>query len=189
MTVDLKSVLRQLRKSPGFTITAVLTLALGIGATTAIFTLVDQVLLKSLPVRDPGGLLRIGDNEQCCFNGGLPSTGKANDWSLFSYPQYVEFRDHTEGLKSLAAFEGGDREMAVRRAGSRNPAQPFYGEFVSGNSFDVLGLRAYAGRLLMPSDDRAGAAPAAVMSFQMWEQKLGRDPSVVGSSWQINGSR
>jgi len=187
VTVDLKSVLRQLRKSPGFTITAVLTLALGIGATTAIFTLVDQVLLKSLPVRDPGGLLRIGDNEQCCFNGGLPSTGKANDWSLFSYPQYVEFRDHTEGLKSLAAFEGGDREMAVRRAGSRNPAQPFYGEFVSGNSFDVLGLRAYAGRLLMPSDDRAGAAPAAVMSFQMWEQKLGRDPSVVGSSWQING--
>jgi predicted permease len=187
VSVDLKTAFRQLRKSPGFTMTAVLTLALGIGATTAIFTLVDQVLLKSLPVKDPGQLWRIGDNEQCCFNGGLPTTGEVNAWSLFSYPQYLEFRDHTPGLESLAAFEGGDREMAVRRAGSRQPVQPFYGEFVSGNSFDVLGLRAYAGRLLMPSDDVAGAAPVAVMSFQMWQQKLGRDPSVVGSTWQVNG--
>ncbi|MGA7521913.1 MAG: ABC transporter permease [Acidobacteriaceae bacterium] len=184
---DLKTAMRNLRKSPGFTVTAVLTLALGIGATTAIFTLVNAVLLKSLPVKDPAGLWRIGDNEQCCFNGGLPSyTGTPYDWSLFSYPQYVEFRDHTPGLESLAAFEGGDRELAVRRAGSHDPAQPYYGEFVSGNSFDVLGLRAYAGRLLEPSDDTSGAAPAAVMSFQTWEQ-MGRDPSVVGSSWQING--
>ncbi|HEX3663505.1 MAG TPA: ABC transporter permease [Acidobacteriaceae bacterium] len=184
---DLKTAFRQLRKSPAFTVTAVLTLALGIGATTAIFTLVDQVLLKSLPVQDPAALWRIGDNEQCCFNGGLPTwTGKPNDWSLFSYPQYVEFRDHTAGLKSLAAFEGGDQEMAVRRAGSNDPAQPYYGEFVSGNSFDVLGLRAYAGRLLKPGDDGSGATPVAVMSFQAWEQ-MGRDPAVVGSSWQING--
>ncbi|MGB7137728.1 MAG: ABC transporter permease [Acidobacteriaceae bacterium] len=184
---DLKTALRQLRKSPGFTVTAVLTLALGIGATTAIFTLVDAVLLKSLPVKNPAGLWRIGDNEQCCFNGGLPSyTDKPNDWSLFSYPQYTEFRDHTPGLASLAAFEGGDREMAVRRAGSHHPAEPYYGEFVSGNSFDVLGLRGYAGRLLEPGDDVTGAPPVAVMSFQAWEQ-MGRDPSVVGSSWQING--
>ena len=188
MLVDLKYAFRQLRKSPGFATTAVLTLALGIGATTAIFTLVDAVLLKSLPVKDPAGLWRIGDNEQCCFNGGLPTyTGKPDDWSLFSYPLYAEFREHTPGLENLAAFEGGDREMAVRRAGSRNPAQPFYGEFVSGNSFDVLGLRAYAGRLLEPTDDVTGAAPVAVMSFQTWQEKLGRDPSVVGSNWQING--
>ncbi|MGA8110043.1 MAG: ABC transporter permease [Acidobacteriaceae bacterium] len=187
MVADLKTALRQLRKSPGFTVTAVLTLALGIGATTAIFTLVDAVLLKSLPVKNPAGLWRIGDNEQCCFNGGLPSyTDKPNDWSLFSYPQYTEFRDHTPGLASLAAFEGGDREMAVRRAGSHHPAEPYYGEFVSGNSFDVLGLRGYAGRLLEPGDDVTGAPPVAVMSFQAWEQ-MGRDPSVVGSSWQING--
>ena len=188
MVGDLKTAFRQLRKAPGFTVTAVLTLALGIGATTAIFTLVDAVLLKSLPVKDPAGLWRIGDNEQCCFNGGLPTyTGKPNDWSLFSYPQYAEFRDHTPGLQSLAAFEGGGRELAVRRAGSHHPAQPFYGELVSGNAFDVLGIRAYAGRLLEPSDDSAGSAPVAVMSFEAWEQKMGRDPSVVGSSWQING--
>jgi predicted permease len=184
---DVKTALRQLRKTPGFTVTAVLTLALGIGATTAIFTLVDQVLLKSLPVKDPAGLWRIGDNEQCCFNGGIPNAeGKPYDWSLFSYPQYTEFRDHTPGLASLAAFEGGDREMSVRRAGSHHPAEPYYGEFVSGNSFDVLGLRPYAGRLLEPADDATGAAPVAVMSFQTWEQ-MGRDPSVVGSDWQING--
>ncbi len=187
MMADLKTAFRQLRKSPAFTATAVLTLALGIGATTAIFTLVDQVLLKSLPVKDPAGLLRIGDDEQCCFNGGLPSyTGKPYDWALFSYPLYVELRDHTPGMKSLAAFEGGDREMAVRRAGSHDPAQPYYGELVSGNSFDVLGLRAYAGRLLEPQDDVTGAAPVAVMSFQTWQQ-MGREPGVVGSSWQING--
>ncbi|HZZ40980.1 MAG TPA: ABC transporter permease [Acidobacteriaceae bacterium] len=187
MMADLKTAFRQLRKSPAFTATAVLTLALGIGATTAIFTLVDQVLLKSLPVKDPTGLWRIGNDEQCCFNGGLPTyTGKPYDWALFSYPQYIEFRDHTAGLKSLAAFEGGDREMAVRRAGSHDPAQPYYGEFVSGNSFDVLGLRAYAGRLLEPQDDVTGAPPVAVMSFQTWEE-MGREPAVVGSSWQING--
>ncbi len=185
---DLKNAFRQLRKTPGFTATAVLTLALGIGATTAIFTLVDAVLLKSLPVRDPAGLWRVGDNEQCCFNGGLPDyTSRLYDWSLFAYPQYTEFRDHTPGLQSLAAFEASDREMAVRRAGSDNPARPFYGEFVSGNSFDVLGLAAYAGRLLEPNDDVSGAAPAAVVSFQTWVEQMGRDPSVVGSSWQING--
>jgi predicted permease len=114
-------------------------------------------------------------------------TSRLYDWSLFAYRQYTEFRDHTPGLQSLAAFEAADREMAVRRAGSGHPAQPLYGEFVSGNSFDVLGLRAHAGRLLEPGDDVTGAAPVAVVSFQTWDQQMGRDPSLVGSSWQING--
>src|SRR6201999_1453301 len=107
MLADLKFGLRQLRKSPAFTATAVLTLALGIGATTAIFTLVDGVLLKSLPVKDPAGLWGVGDDEQCCNNSGLPdceNQEKPNDWSLFSYEQYREFRDHTPGFESLAAF-------------------------------------------------------------------------------------
>src|SRR6202161_121925 len=165
LLADLKNALRQLRRSPGFAVTAVLTLALGIGATTAIFTLVHAVLLRSLPVADPAGLWRVGDNEQCCHNSGLPDyTDKPNDWSLFSYLQYVQFRDHTPGMVNLAAFEAGGQEMAVRRAGSAHPAQPFYAEFVSGNSFQTLGLRPYAGRLLEPSDDVEGAAPVAVMS-------------------------
>lgn len=102
--------MRQLRRSPGFALTAVLTLALGIGATTAIFTLVHAVLLRSLSVQDPSSLLRVGDNEQCCFNGGLPDyQDPMNDWSLFSFKQYEQFRDHTGGFSSLAAFESSDQ--------------------------------------------------------------------------------
>ena len=188
MLADLKHTLRQLRRSPGFALTAILTVALGIGATTAIFTLVHAVLLRSLPVQDPSTLLRVGDNEQCCRNGGIPDyVEPVNDWSLFSYPQYEQFRDHTPGFASLAAFESTDHEMAVRRTGSDQPAQPWYGEFVSGNSFETLGLRPYAGRLLRPSDDVQGAAPVAVISFETWQQKLGRDPSSIGSSFVING--
>lgn len=187
MFTDLKVAIRQLGKSRAFTLTTVLTLALGIGATSAIFTLVHQVLLKSLPVSDPAGLWRIGDNEQCCNNSGLPVyTDKPNDWSLFSYEQYTEFRDHTPGLASLAAFESGDEQMAVQRTGSSHPPQPYFGEFVSGNAFDVLGVRAYAGRLLQPADDKRGAPAVAVMSYQTW-QELGRDPSIVGSTWRVYG--
>ncbi len=188
MLADLKQPLRQLRRSPGFALTAILTLALGIGATTAIFTLVHAVLLRSLPVQDPSTLLRIGDNEQCCQNSGLPDyIEPVGDWSLFSYQQYEQFRDHTPGFASLAAFESSDHPMAVRRTGGNQPAQPWYGEFVSGNSFATLGLRPYAGRLLQPSDDAQGAAPVAVISFQTWQQELGRDASVIGSSFTING--
>ncbi len=188
MLADLKNALRQLKQSPGFAITAILTLALGIGATTAIFTLVHAVLLRSLPVEDPASLIRVGDIEQCCQNGGLPDYEEPlYDWSLFSYRQYEQFRDHTPGFSSMAAFESSDHEMAVRRADSGQPAQPWYGEFVSGNSFATLGLRPYAGRLLQPSDDVKGAAPVAVLSFQAWEQKLARDPAAIGSSFNING--
>jgi predicted permease len=184
---DVKIAFRQLANSRGFALTVVLTLALGIGATSAIFTLIQQVLLKSLPVNDPAGLWRIGDNEQCCYNAGLPDyTDKPNDWSLFSYLQYTQFRDHTPGLASLAAFESSDHELAAVRTGSDHPAQPFYAEFVSGNSFATLGVRAYAGRLLEPRDDLKRAVPVAVMSFQTWQQ-MGRDPSVLGSGWQIDG--
>jgi predicted permease len=187
---DLKSALRQLRKSPAFTTTAVLTLALGIGATTAIFTLVDGVLLKSLPVKDPAGLLRVGDNEQCCNNSGLPdfeNQGKPNDWSLFSYEQYKEFRDHTPGFESLAAFQSSSVYMAVRQAGRNQPAQPTSTELVSGNAFPTLGIEAYAGRLLRPSDDVQGAPPVAVMSYATWEQRFGGERSVVGSDLLVNG--
>jgi predicted permease len=102
-------------------------------------------------------------------------------------PQYEQFRDHTPGFSSLAAFESSDHEMAVRRTGSGEPARPWYGEFVSGNSFATLGLRPYAGRLLEPSDDVKGAAPAAILGFQAWEQQLGRDPAAIGSNLTING--
>jgi len=188
LLADMKYALRQLHRSPGFALTAILTLALGIGATTAIFTLIHAVLLRSLPIYDPSSLMRVGDNEQCCQNGGLPDYQEPMyDWSLFSYRHYEQFRDHTSGFVSLAAFESSDHQLAVRPTASGQPARPWYGEFVSGNSFATLGLRPYAGRLLQPSDDVKGAAPVAVLSFQQWEQELGRDPAAIGSSLTING--
>src|SRR5882762_11242548 len=97
---DVRYALRQFRKAPGFTATAILTLALGIGATTAIFTLVHAVLLKSLPVVKPEQLWRVGNEENCCVNGGMQ-----DNWTLFSYEQYRLFRDHTPGFEELAAFQ------------------------------------------------------------------------------------
>lgn len=179
---DIRYALRQFFRTPGFTITAVLTLALGIGATTAIFTLVHAVLLKSLPVVDPSQLIRIGDNENCCINGGMQ-----DDWSLFSTEQYREFRDHTPGFESLAAFEAGRVELGVRRSGSNHPAEAYPAEFVSGNAFGTFGLRAWEGRLIEPRDDNKGAVPVAVMSYRAWQEKFGKDPSVVGSTFLMNG--
>src|SRR5712675_2854344 len=106
---DIRYALRQFAHAPGFTATAVLTLALGIGATTAIFTLVHAVLLRSLPVANPSELYRLGDNENCCVNGGLQDS-----WSLFSYDKYKTFRDETHGFTELAAFQVGCSLVGVR---------------------------------------------------------------------------
>ena len=108
------------------------------------------------------------------------------DWSLFSYQQYEQFRDHTPGFPVSPRLNPRSRDGGAARR-QRSARATRYGEFVSGNSFETLGLRAYAGRLLQPSDDVKGAPPVAVLSFQAWEQELGRDPSVIGSSFIING--
>jgi putative ABC transport system permease protein len=179
---DVRYALRQFAKAPGFTATAILTLALGIGATTAIFTLVYAILLKSLPVSDPSGLIRVGNNENCCINGGMQ-----NDWSLFSYYAYEHLRDNTPGFAQLAAFQAGQGRFGVRREGSNHPAESLTANFVSGNAFDTLGVSAYAGRLLKDSDDRKGAAPVAVISYRAWQQKFGQDRSVIGGAFIFNG--
>jgi len=179
---DIRYALRQFRKVPGFTATAVLTLALGIGATTAIFTLVHAVLLKSLPVVKPSELWRVGDTENCCINGGMQ-----DDWSLFSYDQYKTFRENNPEFSEMAAFQSGANQISVRRQGSSHPAESFVSQIVSGNAFDTFGISAYAGRLLQPSDDQKGAAPVAVISFRTWQQKFGQDPSVIGGSFIVNG--
>jgi predicted permease len=179
---DIRYALRQFRKVPGFTATAILTLALGIGATTAIFTLVHAVLLKSLPVVKPSELWRVGDTENCCINGGMQ-----DDWSLFSTDQYRTFRDNNPEFLQMAAFQSGANQISVRRQGSDHPAESYISQLVSGNAFDTFGINAYAGRLLQPSDDQKGAAPVAVMSFRTWQQKFGQDPSVIGGSFIING--
>jgi hypothetical protein len=111
LAADVRYALRQFAKAPGFTATAILTLALGIGATTAIFTLVYAVLLKSLPVVNPEDLYRVGNEENCCVNGGMQ-----DNWTLFSYEQYKQFRAEAAGFEGLAAFQTG----AINR---RNPTR------------------------------------------------------------------
>ncbi|WP_446742806.1 ABC transporter permease [Silvibacterium acidisoli] len=184
MVQDILYALRQLRKSPGFAVTAILTLALGIGATTAIFTLVHAVLLKSLPVAKPEELYKLGNKTHCCVWGGY---SQSEEYSIFSYELYRYFRDHTPAFSDLAAFQGGNESLSGRRAGSSQPAQPFNGEFVSGNFFRTFGVQAWAGRMLNESDDHPIASPAAVMSFHVWQQKFGSDPAVIGSTYQLNG--
>lgn len=180
---DLRFALRQLRKSPGFTLTAVLTLALGIGATTAILTLVHAVLLKSLPVARPQELWRFGDKVHCCGWGGYTQD---EEFSLFNYELYRRFRDHTPAFTDLAAFEGGSEQLAVRPMGSSQPADTRNGQFISGNFFRTFGIGPWMGRVFTDSDDRDSVPPVAVMSYHTWVTKYGKDPSVVGAAFQIN---
>src|SRR5581483_8486028 len=183
---DLREALRQLRKAPGVTTTAVLTLALGIGATTAIFTLVHQVMLKSLPVTKPEELWRIGDKVRCCNWGGY-TQGDDGDFSLFSWEAYKHFRKQTPEFSDLAALQAGNAPLGIRKAGSAAMADTRNGQYVSGNFFRTFGVQPWIGRLMTDEDDVEGAPPVAVMSYRIWNEKYGADPSVVGGTYQING--
>ena len=172
---------RSFLKSPGFAITVILTIALGIGANTAIFTLVHAVLMKSLPVVDPKTLYRIGDRDDCCVNGGFENDD--GDFDLFSYELYRHFRDTTPEFEQLAAMQSGGSTMAVRRGSE--PAKSQRSEYVSGNYFSVFGIGAFAGRPLTAADDTKGAPPAMMMSYQAWRSDYGGDPAVVGSTFFV----
>ena len=186
MLADLRDAARQLRKAPGFTATALITLALGIGATTAIFTLVHQVMLKSLPVTKPGELWRIGDKDRCCNWGGY-TQGDDGDFALFSWEAYQYFRAHTPEFIDLAALQAGNANLGVRRVGSQAPVDTRNGQYVSGNFFRTLGVQPWVGRLFTDQDDQEGGPPVAVMSYRIWHDKYGSDSSVVGAGYQING--
>ena len=179
---DLRIGLRTLCKSPSFTGVVVLTLALGIGANKAIFTLVDAVMLKALPVANPTQLYRLGDNNNCCVMVGTQNDGS---FVLYSYPLYEDLRDHTPEFTDLAAFESYLSDLSVRRPGD-SAAEPYKGEFVSGNYFTMFGIGAFAGRTLTAKDDTVGAPPVAVMSYHTWQTHFGCDPSVIGAAFTIN---
>ena len=190
---DCHFALSQLRKSPGFTAVAVLTLVLGVGATTSIFTLVQQVMLRSLPVARPDQLWRMGDASRCCYSDGYSQESgngsPQNDWSLFSWEAYKLFRAGTPAFDQLAAFQigEGNAHLSVRRAGSPVPVAMANGEYVSGNFFETFGISASRGRFFTDADDREGAPPVAVLSFHAWQGKYGSDPSVVGATYHFNG--
>ncbi|MGA9587244.1 MAG: ABC transporter permease, partial [Terracidiphilus sp.] len=181
---DLRYALRQLRKSPGFTLTAIITLALGIGANTAIFTLVQGILLRRLPVNDPKQLYRIGDNDDCCVEGGFPGdASETGDFTIFSTDLYQYLRNGTPEFEQLAAMQAGTAMWSVRHGNAL--AKPLRGEFVSGNYFSTLGLSAYTGRTFSDQDDQPSAAPATVISYQTWQGEYAADPSIVGSTISV----
>jgi predicted permease len=175
---DIRYSLRQLGKSPGFTFTAVITLALGIGATTAIFTLIQGVLRRSLPVADPSQLVRVGDEVTCCYYTGFESDN--GDFDLFPYDLYLDLQHNSPEFEQLAALQSGGSSLSVRRGAA--PAQPLRSEFVSGNYFATLGVGVYAGRPLVVSDDTPDATPVLVLSYPAWQSVFAGDPTIVGST-------
>jgi predicted permease len=178
---DPRYALRQLRKSPGFTLTVVITLALGIGANTAIFTLVHGILLRSLPVANPSQLYRIGDTDDCCVDGPFPGdSSNTGDFSIFSYDLYLHLKNSAPEFEQLAAARAGQLLWSVRRGESQ--AKSLHGQFVSGNFFSTFGLGAYAGRVFGESDDTPGAPPSAVIGYRAWQTQFAADPSIIGST-------
>ena len=186
---DATYALRQLRKTPGFTVTAVLTLALGIGANAAIFTLVNAVLLKNLPVVDPSALIRIGNTNECCVNWGTEASGGADggSYSLFATETWHQLQKNAPEFQELAAMQAGIDQVIARRDKTQESARSVSGEFVSSNYFRTFGLQTQIGRIFFTdADDVVGAPLVAVMSYDMWQNNYGSDPSVVGSTFWIN---
>jgi predicted permease len=173
---------RKLGQSPVFSLAVVLTLALGIGANTAIFSLIDAVLWKTLPVREPQELVLFGAAEGN-FGGDLAQVGA---WGAYSFPLYNRFKDKNLDFQGLCAFQSYTSRLNVRIAGT--PARVVSGKVVSGNYFSVLGLHPYLGRMLNDADDQAGSGPdVAVVSYRAWMRLFSGDPNWIGRSVDVNG--
>jgi macrolide transport system ATP-binding/permease protein len=186
LTQDLRFAVRQLRRTPAFTTTVLLTLALGIGANAAIFTLVNAVLLKDLPVADPKMLVHLGnDGHDCCV--GHNGTREEGNYSNFSTDTYQQLKKNLPEFEELGAMQAGwtYRPIIARRDGAL-AARSVMGEFVSGNYFRTFGLRPEAGRLLIDADDLPGAPATAVMSYYTWRHEFAGDAAVVGSTFRVN---
>src|SRR6202158_2788295 len=174
--------MRQFRLSPVFTAAAVLTLALGIGGTTAIFTLIHAVILRSLAVSDPGRLYRVGEGDDCCVEG-----GPQDKWGMFSFALYQRLKAETPEFEEVAAFQAGRRRMSVRRQGVDSVAKPLRSEYVTGSYFSPLGVRSFGGGLFTPEDNKPAAPPVAVLSHRVWQTAYASDTSVVGSTFVVEG--
>jgi len=177
---DLRYALRQLRKSPGFTVVVVVTLALGIGANAAIFTLFDQVLLRMLPVERPKELVRFQWTGG--FSGSMSSFGGDSN-NYFSYPMYKDLRDQNRVFTDILAADKASVGVSWH-----NRAESKDAEVVSGNYFQLLGLKPAIGRLLTPQDDTTkNANPVAVLSYSYWRSRFAASSDVVGQTILING--
>jgi len=182
LTGKLRYAMRQFRMSPVFTVAAILTLALGIGGTTAIFSLIHTVMMKSLPVSDPAKLYRVGEGDDCCVEG-----GPQDRWGMVSFPLYERLQREMPEFESTTAFQAGRERVAVRRQGVETAARPLKSEFVDGHYFSTLGVGAYAGRVFGPDDDQPSAGPVLVLSHRAWQTMYGGDPSVIGGTFVVEG--
>lgn len=179
---NVRYALRQFRAAPVFVGAAVLTLALGIGGTTAIFALIDAVMLRFLPVGDPGRLYRVGEGDECCVEG-----GPQDQWGFFSYPLFERLKAASPEFEEVTAFQAGRGSLGVRREGVNSAARPLRSEYVTGTYFSTLGVRAFAGRVFTPEDDRPAAPPVAVLSHRAWQNIYGGDTSVLGATFVVEG--
>ncbi|HEY1528624.1 MAG TPA: ABC transporter permease [Candidatus Angelobacter sp.] len=178
---DLRYALRMLRKGPAFTAVAVITLALGIGANTAIFSLENAVMLKMLPVKNPGELVVVGDPTE--VHGRHMGDPQVNE---FSYPLYRDIRDGSSVFTGMLASGEAHRQRVTGDSIGEISGNAT-GVLVSGNYFSVLGVNALYGRVITPDDDSApGAHPVLVVSYGFWKNKLGENPSIVGQTLRIN---
>ena len=176
---DLRYAWRLLAKSPGFSAAAIVTLALGIGANAAIFTLLNALLLRPLPVRDPAGLWLVGRGRNCCVNGGVQSS-----FDLFPYPLYATVRQQTDLFSDVAAFTPAN--SVVRFRVGDNPAASAQGKLVSSNYFSVLGVHPLFGRGFR-ADEESTPQPVVVVSYRFWQRTLQGDSGVVGQTVNVNG--
>jgi predicted permease len=183
-TQDLRFGLRLLARNPGFTVVAVLSLALGVGANTAIFSVIDALVLRRLPVQHPEQLVSLGEGKKVGVANGFPS--QAAD--LYSPTFYRELQKDHRVLSEVAAMSSLPAEVHGRVAAGAD-LEPLKVQLVSGNYFGVLGVNPAAGRLLTTEDDiRPGGHPVAVMSYRFWEGRLGRSPAAIGSTVTFNGT-
>jgi predicted permease len=180
---DARFAARTLRKNPGFTIVAVLTLALGIGANTAIFSLVNAVLLNSLPVANPHELVLFSDQAGT----GTSSGGETGIWERFSTYDCGYFIAHNESFKELTAYQDDRTLLSIRIAGAEK-SESARTTMIAGNYFSFLGIRAAAGRLISPEDDEASSAPVAVLNYAYWTSRFHNDAAAVGKTIEINGT-
>ncbi len=179
---ELRYALRQFWVARIFTITAVLTLALGIGGTTAIFTLIHAVMLRSLPVSDPSRLYRIGDGDSCCVQG-----GPQDRWGMFSFPLYERLKAELPEFEEVTAFQAAGPRLSVRRQNVESTSRPLRSQYVAGTYFSTLGVRAFGGRVFNATDDAPAAPPVAVLSHHVWQGTYGADPSMVGATLVVEG--
>ena len=181
---DLRYAIRMMKTSPGFTLVAVISLALGIGGNTAIFSLMNAVMLRALPVQEPNRLVLFGNGQWAGIIGDLPN----RSWKLFSYSFYREVQRENQVFSGVTAMMSLGNDVRAVVEGARTP-EPVRGRLVAGTYFPVLGVNAIAGRTFTDAEDQTpGGHPVAVISYSWWQRRFGRDLSVVGKTLAIGST-